>query len=326
MADEEKYKKFIKPFKKVAPPEPKEKIKKKIKIIPVFDKQNVISFINEHYNNESTRTTYLNHFTNKSREKKNHFGDFKSTHLDVEAFAKMQYGRHILGVISVYIKTKRLNEKFKFYNELQKQIASIIVSLNEHKMTQAHKKTEDTMDFRLEELKEVFNVCYDDIINGKENPYKMTDINLHTLAILTGMYGVNGCRDDIGNVLLNPPETNSKTNFIEGNIFHLRSYKTSKRYGEITFTIPPKLMQVINKSVEMFPREYLVENGNATRRFDKTVTRLFKKALNKRVTINMIRRAWVSEVFKNTPEKQSEIAGQMGHSTAIALLIYKRTI
>jgi hypothetical protein len=245
--------------------------------------------------------------------------------LDIEKLAEMQYGRHILSVISVYIKTKKLNENYEFHDTLQKKIGKAISILNEKQMTESHKKTEGTLNFKLEELKEVFEVCYGVIINGKESPYKMTDVNLHTTAILAGMYMVNGCRDDIGGVLLNPDETDSKTNFIQGNIFHLRTYKTSKKYGEITFKLPEKLMEVIDESVELYPRKYLVKNNNADGRFDETVTSLFKIALKKKVTINNIRQAWVSEVFKATPEKQSAVASQMGHSVTTALLIYKRT-
>ena len=145
-----------------------------------------------------------------------------------------------------------------------------------------------------------------------------------------GFYSINGFRDNLGNVLLNP-EVEGKHNSIVNTKFYLRDYKTVKKYGVLEFDIPEKLIKLIEKSIEVYPRKFLIiqkdneEQTTFNLRLDKVITQIFKTQLKRVITINDVRKAWVSEVFESSPEKQVELSKRMGHDLSTALLYYKQT-
>ncbi len=59
-------------------------------------------------------------------------------------------------------------------------------------------------------------------------------------------------------------------------------------------------------------------------RGDKILTRALAKPLEKDITINNIRRAWVTEAFSKSPEDSYDLAKKMGHLFSKAMLDYRR--
>ena len=306
-------------------------IKIKTKAVPQITKQKITEFIKSHYGEGNTRDTYLRAYNNNiHKTEETHVPEFDTKKLmNPEFFNTLKSNkkaRHIFSPISVFIRENKYEEKYPAMQRLRIKIQEALHELKDVDVMKAqHKNTDETPKIKLEELKDIFDETYNKIFETKDEEY-----STFNLAFLTGFYTLNGFRDDLGNILLNPDTEPEKHNYIKNGKFHLKTYKTDKKFGELIYPIGILLQNVIEKSLHVFPRKFLFinkdneEQTTMNRRLDKTFTRLLKKPLNKIITINDVRKAWTTEVFETTPEKQAEVAKKMGHSLQTALLYYKK--
>jgi hypothetical protein len=309
----------------------KDTIKVTVKKIPKFNKQDVVTFIKEHYKNEATKQTYLNAYdNNKHRSTESNFPDFSANDLlNPEFLENLKDNKQlklILSPLSIFLTEKKLTD-YKVYEFLKTKIKNILTKISQAYLLKTVTKTgiEENL-VTLIELKSVFEDSYDALFNLKELSYKINRKQLFNQALLSGFYTVNGFRDDICNGLLKKPETDSENkNYIQGNKYYLNDYKTFKSHGQLEFSLPEKLLKVIKESEIEFPRKYIIiMPTDVSQRGDKILTRTLSKPLGKDITINNIRRAWVSEVFSKSPEDSYELAKKMGHSFSEAMLVYRR--
>lgn len=147
------------------------------------------------------------------------------------------------------------------------------------------------------------------------------------LAMYTHMEPMRG---DFGNVKLyseSPPSESTTGNYLflsrESNktVLHLNEYKTSKRYGEYTRTIPESLVAVIRSSLRDEPREYLFvsfdgkpyEKKNS---FVKFANRMLYSIFGKHMSITLLRHAFISAIDFNASKAGDlmNVAKNMQHS------------
>jgi hypothetical protein len=301
--------------------------------LPKFDKEDIVNFIKQYYTNKATKQTYLVGYDNSRHKDKatSNFPDFNSDDLLDPAFLE-KYKSHknlklIISPISKYLTEKKLIE-FEEFKKLKTTIQDYLRKISDaYVLKTVIKTTTDQNTVTLSELHDIFEDSFNALYNEKILPYKVTKTQLYNQTILSGFYSmVNGFRDDIGSGLLKKPTDNVESqNYMDGNTYVLNKYKTSEKHGQLIFDIPVKLMKVINDSQSEFPRNYvLLMVSDSSQRGDKILTRSLHKALKRDVTINEIRRSWVSEVFEKTPEQSIELSRKMGHSFSIARMIYSR--
>jgi hypothetical protein len=106
---------------------------------------------------------------------------------------------------------------------------------------------------------------------------------------------------------------------------YLNKYKTAKHYDTIKIELPDQLVDLIHKSLDRNPREYLFvnkkglpyENANT---FNKWANTILKRVLkNPNFNLTMFRHIYISDpsvdlIHKNRGQRK-EIAHDMGHST-----------
>ena len=112
----------------------------------------------------------------------------------------------------------------------------------------------------------------------------------------------------------------------------LNTYKTSRKYGAFQRIIPDELVHVIVKSVHLTPREYLFtdETGNPYSKrntYTKMVNRILERLFKKRLTISLLRHAFISGIDFNesTPGQLMQYSKNMMHSMGMQQL-YRRKI
>jgi len=126
-------------------------------------------------------------------------------------------------------------------------------------------------------------------------------------------------REDIRNYMV----LSNKENYIV-----LREYKTNNKYKDQIINLPSNLLKEINKSLELYPRDYLFvslqkktelkpfEKPNS---FNKWANRILKKLFDKKnITLTTLRHIYITRRDLKLEEKsgleRNKIAKQMGHS------------
>lgn len=109
----------------------------------------------------------------------------------------------------------------------------------------------------------------------------------------------------------------------------LNEYKTANAYGKKERELPQALAQIITKSLENTPREYLFMNTNGEPYKDDSYTKFTNRALerifSKKFTVSMMRHSFVNTKDFNDTAKVFENSKLMGHSVKEHLL-YKKKI
>lgn len=158
--------------------------------------------------------------------------------------------------------------------------------------------------------------------------------------LLLSMYCmIEPLRADYGNVhLTREPVTQ---NHKEGNFMSLppahpqlvlNEYKTSVRYGQFRRELPTDLINIVLKSLEKDPREYLFvdESGRPYTKknsYVKFANRILEKLFKKKFTIRMLRHSFISNIDFNekTPGQLMQHSHNMLHSIAQQQL-YRRKV
>ncbi len=107
--------------------------------------------------------------------------------------------------------------------------------------------------------------------------------------------------------------------------FVLRKYKTFKRYGEKTLLITDRVLKdVLINYLEEFKKPVLrakqvmfpTAQGKYYQNFSSEISKVFKKATKKSITVNILRHIWISNLLKGNPSlaQKKALADKMGHS------------
>lgn len=182
--------------------------------------------------------------------------------------------------------------------------------------------------------KEKLNFMTWDKILALEDDVKNTNINpVENLAIYYLYTQIPPRRLEFGSLVIaveDEFEDDGKTNYVvldkklkEVKRIILNTYKTSKQYKTYTITtIPQKLSDAIIALIreqKYKPGEHLFMNtkgksyGNA---FSSRVRDVFVQAIDKPITLNILRHSFISYHLKNSPtsKQKKQWALQMGHS------------
>jgi integrase len=101
---------------------------------------------------------------------------------------------------------------------------------------------------------------------------------------------------------------------------HIGEYKTARSYGVIDELLPTELVREIMGSLETHPREWLFQGRNkepyTPNQFSKMTAKVFKEALGKPLTVQILRHSFLSGLDWNklTLEDRTALGKAMGHS------------
>jgi hypothetical protein len=122
------------------------------------------------------------------------------------------------------------------------------------------------------------------------------------------------CETESGNYLFLSTEPNKST-------LCLNEYKTSKRYGQYSRTIPESLVAVIRASLRDDPREYLFISVDGTpyakkNSYVKFANRMLYSIFGKHMSITLLRHAFISAIDFNASKAGDlmSVAKNMQHS------------
>lgn len=133
---------------------------------------------------------------------------------------------------------------------------------------------------------------------------------------------VIGDKENMNSLILN------KNNI--GTYIVFRDYKTAKTYGDQKFRIPRKLGLILRDYIE----EYELKNGDVLfqtkagtpyKNFSEIVSNVFKAQTGKKLTVNLLRHSYVSNLLKSNPSKEelNTASEKLAHSL-FKLLDYNR--
>ncbi|NBP65914.1 MAG: hypothetical protein EBU66_14790 [Bacteroidetes bacterium] len=166
-------------------------------------------------------------------------------------------------------------------------------------------------------------VPYEDIIKMR-NQLKDDDKE----KLLLGMYTyIRPLRCEYSRVRIyktRVPKDNKEPNYIvlktKKSEMIIKDFKTRKSHSPIEIELPDELVELINKSVEKEPREWLFVDSNKepyTRQlYIKWVGRVFRRLFDRPLTVSLIRHAFINTLDFNTLSiaEKKEIAESMGHT------------
>jgi len=92
-------------------------------------------------------------------------------------------------------------------------------------------------------------------------------------------------------------------NYVKGSKFYFNSYKTSKTYGLQTVDIPKPLSVILKKWISINPTEYLLFDSKKQKlsniKLNQRLNRMFD---NKAVGVNMLRKGFLTDKFKDSSD------------------------
>jgi hypothetical protein len=292
---------------------------------PMFTKNDVIEYINT-YTNLNTINAYMSAYDNtRHRSPDTHLPNFTSDDLlrpeFLEDLKKHKKFKHMVSPLPSFLKKYNDSPGIK---DLITRIQRYIKELSVQYLLTAVSRADIPLVISRQELIDTFEQSYTRLIdvNRKNSMSRESRAELFNLAIISGLYGhVSAFRDDIGHVNLTDK---TGDNYLDEKTLYINTHKTASTYGRSAHVLPEDLLEIIAMSRLEFDRKYLIINENDTaKKIDKVITALLKKALNKKVTLTDIRRAWTTESLTSA-EDTIDTAANLNHSVQTALLVYRR--
>ena len=180
-------------------------------------------------------------------------------------------------------------------------------------------------------------VCFRDIVKRRDEFKKRfeeapNDNKLNLSHLLLSLYTYQPpLRQDWKDVLITEkkPPVNTDQNYLwkqkNGKyILFLNHDKVTHAYGKAQLELPAELNRIIDISLEMFPRKYvlsLIKNGEkpaGKQNFERLLNEAFAP---RKVSIDLLRSAYIIEKYKNKKmslAQKEELAKKMRHSTSTA--------
>ena len=166
--------------------------------------------------------------------------------------------------------------------------------------------------------------------------------NLH-YVLFALLLDIKPKRADLGDVYITqngkvPRTYAEEKNYIildnSNSMLVMNKYKTSKRYGTLREPLTEKMVEVIHRSLEAFPRKYLFVHTNDEKRvpftinnsYSQFVKRAFETNFERSQGVSLWRRVYVSEnvEFTDVPYDEVEKAANLSsQSVETQLLMYK---
>lgn len=109
-------------------------------------------------------------------------------------------------------------------------------------------------------------------------------------------------------------------------LFIFNNYKTHKTYGTQVVRIPDKLAGIIDNYINYFKFPYYASLFNMTSTcLQHALSNLFKKKLNKNISVNILRHSYISHIKNNgdIAGNERQIAQVMSHSIEMQTDYYK---
>jgi hypothetical protein len=146
------------------------------------------------------------------------------------------------------------------------------------------------------------------------------------IAFLGGVSGLNPRRSlDYALMKIRNIDT-KKDNYYKAGKFYFNKYKTDSTYGLQVIDIPKPLDKLLKKWIKMNTNDYMLYSTNNNRLSSPQITRILNKVFGIRVSTNMLRHIYLTNVYKDVPalEKMQKLAKSMGHSLETSLEYIKR--
>lgn len=138
------------------------------------------------------------------------------------------------------------------------------------------------------------------------------------------------------------PSTNKVENYyiVPKHSFVFQNYKTSYMYNQVWFplsasSLPPyfgyrtKLVNLINETLTMFPRKYLLCKENNTLHNANVIFQHLSQYINKKITANILRHSYITyqyETMKIKHKKKERLSKLMLHQASTAETKYLQTV
>jgi hypothetical protein len=193
----------------------------------------------------------------------------------------------------------------------------------------------------LEELNDVKNKLQKetDKINKKDN-YTKKDLQTIQNYFILSFYLDTPLRNDLNNTKviklnqynkLSEQEKKESNYMVYGNKYFLSlsQYKTAKKYGLKKIDLSNDIIKAFRLWQDKFNpnKDYLLININtnepmSSHQLTLTLTKLFKKYLDKNISTTMLRHIVLSEKFGDVKKEMEEMANKMGHDINTQQQIY----
>jgi integrase len=116
-------------------------------------------------------------------------------------------------------------------------------------------------------------------------------------------------------------------NYIDKNDLVFNSYKTVKTYGQQRIELPKALKTILNKWIKINPTDYLLFDTSFNPLSNVKLTQRLNKLFGKKVSVNGLRKSYLSENFQPLIKLNKDLAdtmGQMGSSKAQETIYIKQ--
>lgn len=235
-----------------------------------------------------------------------------------------------------------LNNKPK-YEDVIEDYQFILKELNgeyndhieSHKKTEKEEKNWCSMDA----LKDVIKF-YKNLVKDFEGKKKLTFKEFETLQtyLILSFYILQPPRrlEDYANmkIITSRKDIKENNNYLlnlSRNIkyFIIGDYKTSKAYGQKEIKVPSSINTIMNTFLKYNNNEFLLINKKKeamnANQLGKRVTKGIHDILDKKISVNMIRKIYISEnVDLEAEKRRKKLAEDMGHSKNVQLTYIKK--
>jgi len=162
------------------------------------------------------------------------------------------------------------------------------------------------------------------LLTGLKAHKTMQGFEQYLAAAFSSGYYAPPRRSEFANVRINNYDRRVD-NYLAKNKIVFNSYKTSKRYGQQVYEIPPEVLPILkqylklNKTDFLFPKR---EGQSCLSNVD--YNRLLQKVFGKSISVDELRSIYLSEKYKNVPSIQDmeATANAMGHSVQTGMTDY----
>jgi integrase len=237
---------------------------------------------------------------------------------------------------------KYINEKYKTAeskNTNIQAIASILQVMPEYKKEYEYYSkysTEARQDITKDNQKNLMTEKEKENLISWPKILELTNKNMDSLSkVITSIYTLIPPRraQAIGDLVIGDKENMNSILLNKNNIptyIVFRDYKTAKTYGDQKFRIPCELGLILSNYIEEYELKpgqplFPTRDGKPYKNFSEMVSNVFKKETGKKLTVNLLRHAYVSNLLKSNPSKEQliEASEKLAHSL-YKLLDYNR--
>lgn len=238
--------------------------------------------------------------------------------------------------VMIMLKKEKMFETYVAYQEMfQKAGRDLRESNKEQTMTSRESKnwvTKEEVKVRIDELEKEIEEAQRRVVpvdrDGARSVLRHLCLNLYTQ--------MPPLRNDFSNIkIMKPPYSiDSTKNFLYEQppgkyVLYLAKYKTSRTYGKQKIEFPNSLNRVVKRSLELFPRSYLISKIDHPREpMSHNYLSVFMTSIfpHKKVGSSMLRKLYITDKFKgdHSLKERDELAKKMLHSRSVAQSCYEK--